>query len=213
MLSRLTTLAVASLVAPAALAQSDVDATNKYAWGENVGFLNWRDAGNPTASQGVVFNGDHLAGWIWGENIGWIDVGGGSGPYSNASGADFGVNVDPVTGELSGYGWGENVGWINFGTTPTIGADGARLDLGAQRFRGYGWGENIGWINLDDNTVFVSLGGEPADLNGDGVVDGADLGLLLGAWGPCPPGGCPADLNGDGVVDGADLGLLLGAWG
>ncbi|MFG0274104.1 MAG: choice-of-anchor tandem repeat NxxGxxAF-containing protein [Phycisphaerales bacterium] len=53
--------------------------------------------------------------------------------------------------------------------------------------------------------------GDPADLTGDGVVDGADLGLLLGAWGPCA--GCPADLTGDGVVDGADLGLLLGAWG
>ncbi|MFG0275565.1 MAG: hypothetical protein ACF8QF_10950, partial [Phycisphaerales bacterium] len=50
------------------------------------------------------------------------------------------------------------------------------------------------------------------DLNGDGVVEGADLGLLLGAWGACA-GACPADLNGDGVVDGADLGLLLGAWG
>jgi hypothetical protein len=48
----------------------------------------------------------------------------------------------------------------------------------------------------------------PADLNGDGMVDGADLGLLLGAWG----GTGPADLNQDGVVDGADLGLLLGAW-
>jgi Subtilase family len=47
-----------------------------------------------------------------------------------------------------------------------------------------------------------------ADLNGDGVVDGADLGLLLGAWGT--PG---ADLNNDGTTDGADLGLLLGAWG
>jgi len=51
--------------------------------------------------------------------------------------------------------------------------------------------------------------GQPADLNGDGVVDGADLGILLGAWG----GDGPADLNDDGVVDGADLGLLLGAWG
>lgn len=26
----------------------------------------------------------------------------------------------------------------------------------------------------------------PADLNGDGAVDGADLGALLGAWGACP---------------------------
>ena len=49
----------------------------------------------------------------------------------------------------------------------------------------------------------------PADLNGDDVVDGADLGALLGQWGG--PG--IADLNGDGVVDGADLGVLLGAWG
>jgi len=51
----------------------------------------------------------------------------------------------------------------------------------------------------------------PADLNGDGVVDGADLGELLGAWGTCSA--CAADLNGDGVVDGADLGQVLAAWG
>lgn len=49
----------------------------------------------------------------------------------------------------------------------------------------------------------------PADLDGDGVVDGADLGLLLGAWG----GGGAADLDASGTIDGADLGLLLGAWG
>jgi hypothetical protein len=41
-------------------------------------------------------------------------------------------------------------------------------------------------------------------------VDGNDLGILLGAWGP---GGGPADLNQDGVVDGNDLGRLLGDWG
>ena len=41
-------------------------------------------------------------------------------------------------------------------------------------------------------------------------VDGADLGILLSAWGACS--GCQADLNGSGVVDGADLGLLLARW-
>ena len=49
------------------------------------------------------------------------------------------------------------------------------------------------------------------DMNGDGVVDGADLGLLLGTWGDCERV-CEGDLNDDGVVDGADLGLLLGNW-
>lgn len=52
------------------------------------------------------------------------------------------------------------------------------------------------------------------DLNGDGIVNGADLGLLLGSWGPCDAcAACTGDINGDGSVDGADLGLLLGDWG
>lgn len=50
----------------------------------------------------------------------------------------------------------------------------------------------------------------PADLNGDGTVDGADLGALLGAWNA--PGGA-ADIDGSGIVDGSDIGLLLGGWG
>ncbi len=51
----------------------------------------------------------------------------------------------------------------------------------------------------------------PPDLTGDGVVDAADLALLLGGWGPAAGG--PADLDGDGAVGAADLALLLGAWG
>jgi hypothetical protein len=50
----------------------------------------------------------------------------------------------------------------------------------------------------------------PADLNGDGSVDGVDLGIMLGGWGT---GSGPADLNADGTVDGLDLGMLLGDWG
>jgi hypothetical protein len=49
----------------------------------------------------------------------------------------------------------------------------------------------------------------PADLTGDGSVDGQDLGLLLSSWN----GDGAADLNGDGSVDGVDLGLMLSAWG
>ena len=52
-------------------------------------------------------------------------------------------------------------------------------------------------------------GGNPADLNGDGVVNGADLGALLSQWGQ--PGS--GDLNGDGIVGGADIGFMLANWG
>ena len=48
------------------------------------------------------------------------------------------------------------------------------------------------------------------DLNHDGLVDGADLGVLFGSFGTCSH--CMADLNDDGLVNGADLGALLGFW-
>lgn len=50
----------------------------------------------------------------------------------------------------------------------------------------------------------------PADLTADGVVDGADLGVLISLWQSDAFG---ADLDGNGIVNGADLGLLLGDWG
>lgn len=59
---------------------------------------------------------------------------------------------------------------------------------------------------------------DPADFNHDGVVNGIDLAMLLGAWTgaasyvPCPPLGL-FDLNGDCKVNGIDLATLLGAWG
>jgi Pregnancy-associated plasma protein-A/Dockerin type I domain len=57
-----------------------------------------------------------------------------------------------------------------------------------------------------------SLCSVPGDVNGDGSVNAADLGQLLGAWGPCAAGSCAADLNGDGATNALDLAILLGAW-
>jgi len=50
----------------------------------------------------------------------------------------------------------------------------------------------------------------PADLNGDGVVNSADLSALLNAWGTTGPTG---DLNNDSAVNSADLSILLNGWG
>jgi predicted outer membrane repeat protein len=51
-----------------------------------------------------------------------------------------------------------------------------------------------------------------ADLDGDGFINGADLGQLLATWGACGGGCCLADLNADGQIDGSDLGMLLADW-
>lgn len=49
-----------------------------------------------------------------------------------------------------------------------------------------------------------------ADINGDGIVDTADLGILISQFGTLGP---EADVNGDGVVDTADLGQLISMFG
>ena len=49
----------------------------------------------------------------------------------------------------------------------------------------------------------------PGDFNGDGAVDGGDLGELLGGWGTDGD----SDLNDDGNIDGGDIGILLSVWG
>lgn len=61
-------------------------------------------------------------------------------------------------------------------------------------------------------TVRVTIAGDPCavgDIDCNGSVDGADLGMLLSNWGL--PGN--TDLNGDGSTDGADLGVMLSNWG
>lgn len=77
------------------------------------------------------------------------------------------------------------------------------------------------WLHGSGGPVFQTLGEGralvigaealpcPGDLDGNHIVDGADLGNLLGQWGTAGT----ADLNGDAIVNGADLGILLGAWG
>lgn len=62
--------------------------------------------------------------------------------------------------------------------------------------------ERVHWLEIQLQS------GIPADLNGDGRVDGADLTILLAYWGKTGA----ADLNNDGQIDGGDLTILLAAW-
>ena len=60
-------------------------------------------------------------------------------------------------------------------------------------------------------TIRVPSGSDnPYDLNGDGMVDGADAGLFFAVWGTSGPEG---DFNDDGIVNGADAGLFFANWG
>ena len=102
----------------------------QYAWGENIGWVNFRgqgtgDSATPPPVIGFSTGGGIvMSGFAWAENVGWINLGDGTPDndvaYSNTSATDFGVNCDSM-GNLSGYAWGENIGWIHFDWTPTNG--------------------------------------------------------------------------------------------
>jgi subtilisin family serine protease len=77
-------------------------------------------------------------------------------------------------------------------------------DLGSS-----GFDDEYGWGMVDAAAAVASVPPCFGDLNVDRVVNGADLGRLLGSWGSSGIG----DLNRDAVVNGADLGLMLGVWG
>ena len=78
----------------------------------------------------------------------------------------------------------------------------------------------VGWADAPPGSPFPPKRGVllipdvcPSDINGDGISDGADMGIVLGGWGPCITLCCDADLNIDGQVNGTDLAIVLGAWG
>ena len=75
-----------------------IDSTYKYAWGKNIGWINFG------ATNGNVHITDSvLTGYAWSENYGWINLNPTNSGVTNNS-----------EGTLAGYAWGENLGWINF---------------------------------------------------------------------------------------------------
>ncbi|MCA9272073.1 MAG: hypothetical protein KDA31_03400 [Phycisphaerales bacterium] len=195
------------LIAPPSFAQTaTIDPDHRFAWAENIGWVNWLPTGLPIEQQ-VKLSSTYVTGFIWSENAGWIDLG--QGPvdgvsYSNQDTSDYGVNIS-ASGHLSGYAWGENIGWVVFDTSQVLGPflQEARIDRKQRRLRGYLWAENVGWINLDDLSVYVALLYEcVADVNGDGSLTPADFSAWVAAFNQMLP---ECDQNSDGMCTPADF--------
>ena len=110
------------------------DDNSQYAYGENIGWLNFE----PSEGPGVTVTDTEVTGFVWAENIGWV----------NLTPTTYGGVTNDGSGNLGGYAWGENVGWINF--NPTGG--GVTID-NEGNFDGWAWGENIGWIHFQNLSV------------------------------------------------------------
>ncbi len=117
----------------ASTSDGTIDTTNRYAWSENAG---WIDFGITLGNIHVTDSA--LTGYAYGENTGWISLN-----CSNTSSCgivDYKVSNNNE-GTLSGYAWSENTGWIHF--APSVG--GVTIDSSGI-FQGTAYGENIGWI-------------------------------------------------------------------
>jgi hypothetical protein len=199
---KVPTLGLLSLVVGVASlqAQSTINATNKYAYAANLGWVNARG----DTANGVVIGEYVCRGFAYAANVGWINFGSGTATngvyYSNASAADFGINQDG-TGRLRGYAYGANIGWINFEDTgnPTV-------DLLTGRLSGFVYSANCGWISLNgiDATLqpyFVATDIIRRGLStaGDGIPDAWKI-LNFGTISN-PLAAATADPDGDGKTN------------
>jgi Bacterial TSP3 repeat len=175
------------------LGGTTIDAANHYAYGANIGWMDWRGDTN----HGAVIGEYVCSGYIYAANVGWINLGNGAPAdgiyYQNNSATDFGVNQDGL-GNLRGDAWGANIGWIAFEATGA-----PRVDLATGRMSGYVWSANCGWISLSNAVAYVQTDSiQPGvDTDGDGIPDAWEL----QHFGNLTTANATSDYDGDGVSD------------
>jgi hypothetical protein len=112
---------------------------SKYAWAENLGWVNAQPLG--PGGPGIAVSDSGLTGWAWLENAGWVSL------YctnrNSCGAANYGVTNDGC-GNLAGYAWSENAGWINFAPAGA----GVTINPITGIFGGRAWSENAGWISF-----------------------------------------------------------------
>lgn len=174
-------------------AATTINPANHFAYGANIGWIDWRG----DVASGAVIGEYVCSGFIYAANVGWINLGDGTPVngirYLNDAANDFGINHDGE-GNLRGFAWGANIGWVNFEAQ-----GGPKIDLKTGRLSGSVWGSNVGWISLNIAAAFVQTDTiRPAiDTDGDGIADAWErfhFGNLLAA-------GLGTDADGDGVFD------------
>jgi Bacterial TSP3 repeat len=192
----LVILALLSTLNPSLLtshAATTINPTNSFAYGANLGWMDWRGDTN----HGAVIGEYVCSGYVYSANAGWINLGSGAPTngvyYQNLAAADFGVNQDGL-GNLRGYAWGANIGWVNFENTGA-----PRVDLKTGQFSGYAYSANCGWISLSNALALIQTDtiAPGVDSDGDGIADAYEY-----AWfHDLTTAGASSDSDGDGVSD------------
>jgi hypothetical protein len=171
-----------------------IDTTNRYAYGANIGWVDWV----ANTNSGAIIGEYVCSGYIYSANVGWINLGSGLPAnqiqYQNNSATDFGVNQDDL-GNLSGYAWGANIGWIAFETNGA-----PKVNIYTGQLSGSVWSANCGWISLSNAFAYVQTDYiQPAPL----APDGLPIAWLLQNFGSINEN-ANADPTGKGMTIGQD---------
>jgi hypothetical protein len=119
--------------ASASITNGTIDSVYKYAWSNNIGWINFAPMGDNATYKGLVVTDSSITGYAWSKEHGWINFG----PFVNNTQGGVKNTADGV---LSGYAWGQELGWINF--------SGVSINSSGQ-FTGEATGDSVGIINFD----------------------------------------------------------------
>ncbi len=130
-------------VTPSSASQTDgtIEANNKYAWGENIGWINFAANGD-----NIHVTDSAVTGFAWSQNYGWINLNPTNGGVTNTSG-----------GLLGGQAWSSTLGWIPF-TGVTINAVGKVTGMAGTA------GSTAGRINFDCSNCSVTTDWRPVSV-------------------------------------------------
>lgn len=118
-----------------------IDANSKYAWGENIGWINFAATGG-----NIHVTDSAVTGFAWTQNYGWI----------NFNPTNGGVTNTP-SGALGGYAWSSTLGWIPF-TGVIINTSGKITGMAGTA------GSTAGRINFDCTSCNITTDWRPASV-------------------------------------------------
>jgi formylglycine-generating enzyme required for sulfatase activity/uncharacterized membrane protein len=168
---------------------------------------------------GRTYEGEHDRAFRWTQQRGMRSLGvlpGGTMSWAYFVSSDGALVMGSADqfGEWGSFVWTESIGIMSLAEY-LVGRgidlagwsflEGAALSRNGRFISGTGMRNGVRQAFLADTGPDVSFCA--ADLDRSGVVDAADLALLLLDFGNCA--GCPSDADGNGVVDAADIALLL----
>ena len=136
---------ISALLAPrAAHAAPNIDANDRWAWNDVVGWIDFGYAGN----QNVEVADTELRGYA-SSSVGFISLNCASGPQGSNCSAPY--SVTNTNGALAGYAWNDAVGYISFNcsNTGTCGTISYSVRLVNGEFAGYAWNDAVGYISFN----------------------------------------------------------------